>query len=247
MIISVCIPTYNGEQYIKEQIDSILNQTRVVDEIIISDDSSTDQTVEIIRSYNNPKIKLFEKQQFSSPIFNLEFALKQAKGDYIFLADQDDVWMPGKVEILVNELTASKLVISDGIIINQEDKKIASSIFEIYNSRKGFCKNLVKNSYMGCCMAFHKDLLATILPFPKAIAMHDLWIGLNAELYTKPIFCPAKLVKYRRHDFNQTPLDAKTNSNSLFYKISFRIMMLLLLITRFSNRKMELLFAKKYK
>nr|WP_319569909.1 glycosyltransferase family 2 protein [uncultured Draconibacterium sp.] len=245
MIISVCIPTYNGGLYIKEQLDSILSQTRAVDEIIISDDSSTDQTVEIIRSYNNPKIKLFEKQQFSSPIFNLEFALKQAKGDYILLADQDDVWMPDKAEILVNELTASKLVISDGIIINQKGKEIASSIFEIYNSRKGFCKNLVKNSYMGCCIAFHKDLLPIVLPFPKKIAMHDLWIGLNAELYTKPIFCPAKLVKYRRHDFNKTPLNAKTNSNSLFYKISFRVIIFLLLITRFSNRKIELLFAKR--
>ena len=245
MIISVCIPTYNGGQYLKEQLDSILNQTQAVDDIIISDDSSTDQTVEIIRSYNNSKIRLFEKQRFSSPVFNLEFALKQAKGDYIFLADQDDVWMPDKVETLVNELATSKLVISDGIIINQKGKEIASSIFEIYNSRKGFCKNLVKNSYMGCCIAFHKDLLPIVLPFPKKIAMHDLWIGLNAELYTKPVFCPAKLIKYRRHDFNKTPLDAATNSNSLLYKISFRVTIFLLLIVRVINRKVVLLFSKR--
>ncbi|WP_372651078.1 glycosyltransferase family 2 protein [Draconibacterium sp.] len=240
MVISVCIPTFNGGHYIKEQLDSILNQTRAVDEIIISDDSSTDQTVEIIRSYNNPRIRLFENQQFSSPIFNLEFALKQTMGDYIFLADQDDIWMPDKVEILIKELASSKLVISDGIVINQEGNEIASSIFEIYNSRKGFLKNLAKNSYMGCCMAFHKDLLPIVLPFPKKIAMHDLWIGLNAELYTNPIFCPAKLVKYRRHDFNKTPLDALTNTNSLFYKIAFRLTILLLLVARFVRRKMKL-------
>jgi glycosyltransferase involved in cell wall biosynthesis len=236
MTISVCIPTYNGGQFIKEQLDSILNQTRTVDEIIISDDSSTDQTVEIIKSFADPRIKLFEKQQFSSPIFNLEFALKQASGDYIFLADQDDVWMPDKVEILVNELATSKLVISDGVVINQQGKEIASSIFEIFN----FCKNLLKNAYMGCCMAFHKDLLPIVLPFPKAIAMHDLWIGLNAELFTKPVFFPAKLVKYRRHDFNKTPLDAQTNSNSLVYKISFRLTMLSLIILRFVRQKMKL-------
>jgi glycosyltransferase involved in cell wall biosynthesis len=245
MTISVCIPTYNGGQFIKEQLDSILNQTRAVDEIIISDDSSTDQTVEIILSFADPRIKLFKKQQFSSPIFNLEFALKQASGDYIFLADQDDVWMPDKVEILAKELTTSKLVISDGVVINQQGKEIASSIFEIFNSRQGFCKNLLKNAYMGCCMAFHKDLLPIVLPFPKKIAMHDLWIGLNAELFTKPVFCPAKLVKYRRHDFNKTPLDAKTNTNSLFYKISFRITILLLLIARFTDRKIESLFSKR--
>ncbi|WP_163323677.1 glycosyltransferase family 2 protein [Draconibacterium mangrovi] len=240
MVISVCIPTYNGGRYIKQQLDSILNQSRAIDEIIISDDSSTDQTVEIIRSYNNPKIRLFEKQRFANPIFNLEFALKQAKGDYIFLADQDDIWMPDKVEILVNELAKSKLVISDGVIINREGKGIASSIFEIYNSRKGFLKNLTKNSYMGCCLAFHKDLLPIVLPFPKKIAMHDLWIGLNAELYTNPIFCPAKLVKYRRHDKNKTPLDAHTNTNSLFYKIAFRLTILLLLVARFVRRKTKL-------
>jgi glycosyltransferase involved in cell wall biosynthesis len=240
MTISVCIPTYNGGQFIKEQLDSILNQTRAVDEIIISDDSSTDQTVEIILSFADPRIKLFEKQQFSSPIFNLEFALKQASGDYIFLADQDDVWMPDKVEILVNELATSKLVISDGVVINQQGKEIASSIFEIFNSRQGFCKNLLKNAYMGCCMAFHKDLLPIVLPFPKKIAMHDLWIGLNAELFTKPVFCPAKLVKYRRHESNKTPLDAQTNSNSLVYKISFRLTMLSLIILRFVRQKMKL-------
>ncbi|KJF43897.1 glycosyltransferase family 2 protein [Draconibacterium sediminis] len=239
MVISVCIPTYNGGHYIKEQLDSILNQTRAVDEIIISDDSSTDQTLEIIRSYNNPKIRLFENQQFSSPIFNLEFALKQATGDYIFLADQDDIWMPDKVEILVKELATCKLVISDGVVINQQGKELAPSIFEIYNSQKGFFKNLTKNSYMGCCMAIHKDLLPIVLPFPKKIAMHDLWIGLNAELYTNPIFCPAKLVKYRRHDFNKTPLDAQTNTNSLSYKIAFRLTILLLLVARFVRRKMR--------
>nr|WP_321356144.1 glycosyltransferase family 2 protein [uncultured Draconibacterium sp.] len=239
MFISVCIPTYNGEQYIRQQLDSILSQTLAVDEIIISDDSSGDQTVEIIRSYNNPKIKLFEKQRFSSPIFNLEFALKQAKGDFIFLADQDDIWMPDKVAILVKELANNKLVISDGEVINQEGKVIASSIFELFNSRRGFFKNLTKNSYMGCCMAFHKDLLTVVLPFPKSIAMHDLWIGLNAELYTKPVFCTAKLVKYRRHESNKTPLDTETNTNSLFFKISFRVTMLFLIVSRFVRQKRD--------
>lgn len=245
MSISVCIPTYNGEQYIKEQLDSILNQTLTVDEIIISDDSSTDQTVEIIKSYNNPKIKLFEKQKFSNPIFNLEFALKQAKGDYIFLADQDDVWIHNKVEVLAKELTNCKLVISDGVVINQKGENLAPSIFEIFNSRRGFIKNLTKSSYMGCCMAFQKDLLQIVLPFPKSIAMHDLWIGLNAELYTSPVFCPAKLVKYRRHDFNKTPLDANTNTNSLMYKVSFRIKILFLLAFRFVNKKIGLLSVKR--
>lgn len=245
MLISVCIPTYNGELYLKEQLDSILNQTHAVDEIIISDDSSSDKTVQIIKSYNDPKIILFENQQFSSPIFNLEFALKQAKGKYIFLADQDDIWMKNKVELFLEKLELSKLVISDGEVINQSGELISSSIFEVFNSQRGFIKNLAKNSYMGCCMAFHKDLLQYVLPFPKSIAMHDLWIGLNAELYTTPLFYPTKLVKYRRHEFNKTPFVAETNRNSLLYKLSFRITLLLLITLRYINRKIELLFLTK--
>lgn len=239
-MISVCIPTYNGELFIKEQLDSILDQSKAVDEIIISDDSSTDNTIEIIRSYEDCRIKLFENQHFSSPIFNLEFALKQAKGDYIFLADQDDIWMENKVELLVAQLKTNKLVISDGEVIDQSGNIIATSIFEIFNSKSGFIRNFIRSSFIGCCMAFQKDLLHYILPFPTAIAMHDLWIGLNAELYTTPLFYSKKLIRYRRHGFNETPLDSKTNSNTILYKLSYRITLLTLIGLRFINRKLRL-------
>lgn len=236
-MISVCIPTYNGELFLKEQLDSILNQSTTVDEIIVSDDSSTDSTVEIIKLYNNPRIRIFENQQFSSPIFNLENALKQAKGDYIFLADQDDIWEHNKVELLIEMLQTNSLVVSDGQIINQDGEVIAPSIFSILKSRSGFGKNFLKSSYMGCCMAFNKKLLNYILPFPMGIAMHDLWIGLNAEIYTNPCFYPEKLIRYRRHEQNKTPLDYKTNTNSLWYKISFRVTILALIAKRFIDRK----------
>lgn len=239
-MISVCIPTYNGGLYIKEQLDSILKQSRAVDEIIISDDSSTDNTVDLIKSYKDSRIKLFENQKFSSPIFNLEFTLEQAKGDYIFLADQDDIWMKNKVELLVEQLKSNKLVISDGEIINQSGEIIAPSIFELFNSQRGFVRNFIKSSYMGCCMAFDKEILNHILPFPKTIAMHDLWIGLNAELYTTPFFYPQKLIRYRRHSFNKTPLDSKTNNNSILHKLSYRIIILTLIGLRFVERKLKL-------
>lgn len=236
-MISVCIPSYNGELFIKEQLDSILEQSISVDEIIISDDSSTDHTVSIIKSYNDQRIRLFENQKFSSPVFNMEHALKQANGDFIFLADQDDIWMKNKVELLLELLKTSKLVVSDGEVIDQTGELIAPSIFEILNSKSGFFKNLTKNSYMGCCMAFHKDILHYVLPFPRSIAMHDLWIGLNAELYSSPRFYPEKLIRYRRHSSNKTPLDSKTNDNSIFYKLKFRITILSLVVWRFFERK----------
>lgn len=237
-MISVCIPTYNGELFIKEQLDSILNQSTAVDEIIISDDSSSDRTVEIIKSYADTRIRLFENQQFSSPIFNLENALKHALGDFIFLADQDDIWENNKVELLLKKLRTNLLVVSDGQIINQNGEVIAASIFNIFKSKQGFTKNFIKSSYMGCCMAFNKDLLKSVLPFPKGIAMHDLWIGLNAELYGNPCFYPEKLIRYRRHEQNETPLDSGTNKNSLWFKLSFRITILILLGKRFFQRKL---------
>lgn len=243
-MISVCIPTYNGEKYIREQLVSILQQSRAVDEIIISDDSSTDNTLKLISEIDDSRIKVFANQHFSSPIFNLENALKQAKGDYIFLADQDDIWEKNKVELLVKKIKSSKLVVSDGIIIDESGQTISPSIFELFMSKRGFLKNWIKSSYMGCCMAFHKSLLDIVLPFPKSIAMHDLWIGLNAEIYTTPHFYPEKLIRYRRHSANETPLNAQSNNNSIFYKLRFRFNMLWLILIRFVRIKIK---SKKLK
>ena len=98
MKFSVCIATFNGEKFIKEQLDSILCQLGVDDEIIISDDSSVDQTISIIESYKDKRIKIFVNQKFSSPIYNFENAIMKSRGDFIFLSDQDDIWQSDKVE-----------------------------------------------------------------------------------------------------------------------------------------------------
>ena len=181
-MISVCIATYNGGKYIKEQIDSILLQLGRKDEIIISDDSSTDDTLSIIKSYNDPRIKIFFNKSTHSPIFNFENAIRNAKGSYIFLADQDDIWLPNKINNTVDLLKQYDLVVSDCKVVDQNLNVLEESFFYKRNSGTGFCKNLFKNTYLGCCMAFRKEILCYILPFPKRIAMHDIWIGLSVEL-----------------------------------------------------------------
>ena len=103
-MISVCIATYNGEKYIREQLDSILPQLGLDDEVIISDDSSTDNTLKIIEEYNDCRIKIFSNNKFYSPILNFENALKKAQGDFIFLSDQDDIWKSNKVEVVMKYL-----------------------------------------------------------------------------------------------------------------------------------------------
>ena len=220
-MISVCMPTYNGEKYIKEQLDSILSQISVDDEVIISDDSSTDKTLEIIKSYNDFRLKVLENNHFKSPIFNLENALKQAKGDYIFLADQDDVWYPNKVEKLLLCLTDYDCVVSDATVVNSDMTVIHESFMAINHSRKGFVNNLIKNGFLGCCMAFSSSLLKIVLPFPKNIPMHDSWIGLNATLKGKVLFLDEPLIYYRRHESNAS-CSSEKSKNTLSTKIKHR-------------------------
>lgn len=231
-MISVCIPTFNGEKYLKQQLDSILIQLRGNDEIIISDDSSTDGTVDIVKSYCDHRIRLFENCKFRSPIFNLENALKDAKGDFIFLADQDDVWDINKVEITLNYLRNYSLVVSDCILINEKGEIICESFYELNNSKPGLLRNFIKNAYIGCCMAFDSKILKAVLPFPKNIAMHDVWIGIISELIVDPIFISNKLISYRRHslNFSQT---SESSSLNLGYKIKYRFQLILYAFFRY--------------
>lgn len=230
-MISVCIATYNGEKYIKEQLDSIRCQLSESDEIIISDDSSTDATLKIIENINDNRIKILPNNTFRSPIFNSENALKHAKGDYIFLSDQDDIWMPEKVMKMKSELLHKDLCISDCMIIDADGVIIEKSFFEMHRSSRGFWKNLTKNTYIGCCMAFKREILKYVLPFPSNIAMHDIWIGLSVELMGTSVFIKDKLIKYRRHDRNASPT-SKKSQYSFQFKIHYRFIILYQLLKR---------------
>jgi glycosyltransferase involved in cell wall biosynthesis len=243
-MISVCIPTYNGEQYIRQQLDSILCQLSEYDEIIISDDSSTDGTIEIIESYHDSRILLLRHGSFKSPIFNLENALTCAKGDFIFLADQDDVWMGDKIIITIEKLREYDIVVCNGSIVDDNLRVIRESYFAWKGSGPGFFKNLKKNSYLGCSLAFNKKILKAILPFPKYIAMHDIWIGLLSEAIGSTYFLEEKLFYYRRHSGNFTAAIQKSDDNlsefTLFYKIWYRTIILYYIFLRYLKIKFSI-------
>lgn len=203
---SVCIATYNGEKYIYDQLSSILSQINIDDEVIISDDNSTDNTIQIINNINDPRIKLI-KGGFRNFTFNFENAIKHAKGEYIFLSDQDDIWLPNKYATTLKYLKNYDLICSDAIITNQHLTPIHQSFFKYYNSGKGILKNTIKCSYCGACMAFNKKILQAIQPFPNtSIFGHDLWIGLVAETIGKVYFLNTPLILYRRHDKSFTSI-----------------------------------------
>ena len=223
---SICIATYNGEKYIKEQLTSILSQINIDDEVIISDDNSTDKTTEIIKSLNDSRIKLI-KGDFHNFTFNFENAIKQAKGEYIFLADQDDVWLPNKYTTMLNALKKYDLVCSNAIITDQNLTPIHTSFFQYYNSGCGKLKNIIKCTYCGACMAFSHKILQAIQPFPNtSIFGHDLWIGLVAESIGKVHFLDTPLILYRRHEDSLTTISNNFLTRSkrpLWIKIKSRI------------------------
>ena len=223
---SVCIPTYNGQKFIRMQLESKLKQLSEDDEIIISDDSSNDGTVEVIKSFNDNRIKLLEHNDFHSPIYNLENALKQAKGDYVFLSDQDDVWMDNKIQVCRSYLEENDLVIHDADVIDGESRILHKSFFELNHTREGKLYNLLKNGYLGCCMCFRKSLLEVVLPFPKHLPMHDIYIGNYAAFnHYKIKFIGERLIHYRRHGNNASITSEKSNRN-IFSRLSDRLIIL---------------------
>lgn len=225
-MISVCMPTYNGEKFIRSQLESILFQLEHDDEIVISDDSSTDKTVEIIKSFNDSRIHLLENNSFHSPIYNLENALKQAKGDYIFLSDQDDEWITGKVQICMEELKKNDLVIHNANVVDANGDEITDSFFKINHTRSGKIYNLLKNGYLGCCMCFSKKLLNSLLPFPKNLPMHDIYIGNYAAFNGYKVkFIKNKLIHYRRHGCNASITSEKSHRKILL-RLSERLFVL---------------------
>ncbi len=202
MKISVCIATFNGAEYIRAQLDSILPQLSPDDEVIISDDSSTDNTISIVRSFNDGRIRIYENNKFKSPVFNFENAIKFSSGEYIFLSDQDDIWTNDKVKVMMMELDRYELVVSDCFITDKDLNIILPSMFGINKSGSGIIRNSIKNAYLGCCMAFNRKILDKCLPFPKDIPMHDIWIGMVADAFYRTSFIHEKLVYYRRHGGN---------------------------------------------
>ncbi|MBK2025264.1 glycosyltransferase family 2 protein [Francisella philomiragia] len=224
MTISVCIATYNGEKYIKKQLDSILVQLGSNDEVIISDDGSTDNTLQIVKSINNPMVKIFNGPR-KGYVKNFEFALSKASGEYIFLCDQDDIWKKNKIQTTLPYFNDYDLIVSDANIIDSNSHVINNSFYKVNGSRKGLLKNIVKNSYLGCTMAFNRKVLNMSIPFPKDIPTHDWWIGMLAEINGKTIFINDKLVSYRRHDNNTSHAGGKS-TYSLIRKIIFRIAMI---------------------
>ena len=219
--LSVCMTTYNGEEYINKQLSSILAQLDKDDEVIICDDGSSDATLSIICSFNDPRIKLFQNS-FQNVVLNFENAIEKATGDYIFLSDQDDIWYENKVKEVLSHLEKNIMVFSNLSIFKDDEFGTLELLYDSNENRAGFIKNFISNNYVGATMAFNKNLVKHILPFPKNLNMHDSWIGLISEIYGNTKFIGDPLIFYRRHQNNVSTTGGKSD-NRLAKKLVIRI------------------------
>lgn len=225
-MISVCMATFNGGKFIREQLESILSQLPLDAEIIIADDGSTDDTLLVVESLNESRIRVLPAERHLGVIYNFERALRASKGEIVFLADQDDVWLPGKVEMCLAALNEADLVMHDAFLLGLSDAFESAwgrngKLSDIRTYRNGVVANWWKNSFTGCCMAFRRKVLDKALPFPKNLPMHDQWLGVVAEKYFKVSYVDEPLVDYRQHSSNATHIEK--SPAGVLQKIKWRV------------------------
>ena len=218
--------TFNGGKFIREQLESILSQLPSDAEIIIADDGSTDDTLLVVDSLKESRIRVLPAEKHFGVIYNYERALQASKGEIVFLADQDDVWLPGKVEMCLAALNEADLVMHDAFLLGLSDAFESAwgrngKLSDIRTYRSGVVANWWKNSFTGCCMAFRRNVLDKALPFPKNLPMHDQWLGLVAEKYFKVSYVNEPLVEYRQHSSNATHIEK--SPAGVLQKIKWRV------------------------
>ena len=237
-MVSVCIATYNGEKYLRQQLDSILSQIGGDDEIVISDDNSSDGTLALIQSYGDERIlvlhhdptKITTTFPLDRPTHNFENALMHAQGDIIFLADQDDVWLPGKIDRMIQALEDADMVMHDCTIVDTELKQLAPSYFDIVNVTTNAWHNAMKSTVLGCCMAMRRDVLEAALPFPRTEIAHDLWLAMVADRKFRFALVREPLLMYRKHGRSMTTA-GKKSKYGLWFKLRYRLTILKHLLT----------------
>ncbi|MGD0088577.1 MAG: glycosyltransferase family 2 protein [Planctomycetota bacterium] len=203
---SVCMATYNGARFIRQQLESILPQLESGDEVVINDDCSTDPTCQVIAACSDARIRLETNPRNLGPIRNFEKVIARATGELIFLSDQDDIWLENKVSAtcaVFAQYPDVTLVFSNAELVNAEGQPLGRLLWQGALSA-GVMRNLVKNRFLGCTLAFREGLRECALPFPDDLPMHDMWLGLVNALYGRGYYIAAPLIQYRVHSASAT-------------------------------------------
>ena len=211
MKISVCLASYNGEKYIQQQIESILSCLNENDELLISDDGSTDNTVEIVNAYENQKITLHHNSAPHGVVANFKNAVSKAKGEIIVLSDQDDVWLQNRLEKTRELHEKYSVVTSNGSFCDESLNTSTKTLFNAYPQTTSSIKVVLRNCFVGCSMSFTQNYKEIFLNIPSNAPMHDWVIGLYASIKKDIYFDDEVRFLFRRHSANasSTGLDSK--------------------------------------
>jgi glycosyltransferase involved in cell wall biosynthesis len=212
-MISVAMATLDGMRFLPEQFGSILSQLERNDELVVSDNGSTDGTLAFLKeqSARDSRVRVIHFLERRGVVPNFENALLQIHGDVVLLCDQDDIWLPGRVEffrVWFSEHPQALLLQTDAELFDEQGRTTEPSYFLLRRSGPGLLKNIWKNTYQGCSLGFRKALLDVALPLPTRLPMHDMWLGLLAEFVgrNRSAFFPRVLTRYRRHGGNASTL-----------------------------------------
>lgn len=229
--IDILLATYNGEKYIREQIESILNQSYSNIKLIISDDCSKDNTAAILREYENKdsRVKVFVQEKNLGVVENFEFLLKQVTSDYYMLSDQDDIWLPEKVEKSYKKLITddADLVFCDSEIVDKNLNVIFPSFWKYLKVDKKIKKYndyrlvYLENCANGCSMISRSKFISKMLPLPKKskFVIHDYWIILYVALHGKISYLDEKLMRYRQHGDNEVGTEKTSTKFKKFEQV----------------------------
>jgi len=224
--------TYNGEKYVKEQIESLLSQTFCGFTLWVSDDVSTDSTWDILQGYARQypeKIKISRREKNSGDSrHNFLDLMVRIKDDYVMLCDQDDVWLPDKIEKTLAKMKAMEgqypdmpiLVRTDTKIVDQDLRVIYPSYKQMMHSnfdRTDFCQVLIQNTFAGCTAMYNRRLAELIDQKPDYCVMHDWWLELIAAAFGKIGHIDEPTMLYRQHGINVVGVK---DVRKLSYKLS---------------------------
>lgn len=232
-MISIAMTTYNGAQFVQAQLRSILEQTRQPDEIIICDDGSRDDTVNIIRhvmeTSGTDRIRLVENEENLGYIRNFYKAISLTKGDYIFLADQDDIWHREKLEksLAIMERTGAAAICTRSRLIDQDGQEMDGNAFivSVLLSRLkeelgpvSFFDLVIENVAQGCTYCFTKEVRAKYLALNSRQLIHDHQIMFIASLVGKVYACAEPMIDYRIHGSNSAGLQENDKNIKVIWK-----------------------------
>lgn len=226
--------TCDGEARIEAQLRSILEQLGPDDEVVVADASSADATLERIQAFSDPRVRILRDLPRGSIPGTFEAALRACRGGVVFLSDQDDVWLPGKVARCLEALEASgaALVVHDARVVDAAGATLAPSFLAARGFRPGFWRNLLRPGYLGCALVFRRRLLEVALPFPRDLPMHDWWLGLLAERHGGAALLDEALILHVRHGAN-----ANFDPGSSPYSLSQRLRMRIGLLRSLGSRR----------